>query len=233
MSSDSKILVTLANSNFGALAIDYLIKLVPPKNIIGTVRDLKKGENLKQKGIELRVADYSKPETLLEAFKGQAVSRDKQHKNVVDAAKKCGVKFIVYTSIANCQDNKSALANDHKITENYLKESGIKYSICRNNWYFENDVLIWRACGLEGKNLYNPLGQQKIGYALRKDYAEAAGKVLIHKNPKEIYELSPKPLGFKEIGEALKKLSKKDFKIIDVSKDEFLSNLKKDILNLL
>ena len=92
MSSDSKILVTLANSNFGTLAIDYLIKVVPPKNIVGTVRDIKKGEKLKQKGIELRVADYSKPETLLEAFKGiekilfissipgQAVSRDKQHK---------------------------------------------------------------------------------------------------------------------------------------------------------
>ena len=66
--------------------------------MIGTVRDLK-GEKLKQKGKELRVADYSKPETLLEAFKGvekilfisslpgQAVSRDKQHKNVFDATK--------------------------------------------------------------------------------------------------------------------------------------------------
>lgn len=40
--------------------------------------------------------------------------------------------------------------------------------------------------------------------------------------------MSPKPLGFKEIGEALKKVSKKDFKIVDVSKDEFLANLKKD-----
>ena len=98
MSSDSKILVTLANSNFGSLALDYLVKVVPPKNIIGTVRDLKKGEKLKKKGIELRVADYSKPETLLEAFKGiekilfisslpgQAVSRDQQHKNVIDAS---------------------------------------------------------------------------------------------------------------------------------------------------
>ena len=49
MSSDSKILVTLANSNFGSLALDYLVKVVPPKNIIGTVRDLKKGEKLKKK----------------------------------------------------------------------------------------------------------------------------------------------------------------------------------------
>ena len=58
MSSYSKILVTLTNSNFWTLAIDYLIKVVPPKNIVGTVRDIKKGEKLKQKGIELREADY-------------------------------------------------------------------------------------------------------------------------------------------------------------------------------
>ena len=68
--SSEKYLVTLANSHFGTLAIETLLKEVPAKNIIGTVRDLKKGEKLKAKGIEIRVADYSKPETLKEAFKG-------------------------------------------------------------------------------------------------------------------------------------------------------------------
>lgn len=50
--SSEKYLVTLANSKLGTLVIDYLLKEVPAKNIIGTVRDLKKGENLKKK--ELR-----------------------------------------------------------------------------------------------------------------------------------------------------------------------------------
>ena len=111
--SSEKYLVTLANSHFGTLAIETLLKEVPAKNIIGTVRDLKKGEKLKAKGIEIRVADYSKPETLKAAFKGvdkilfissipgQAVPRDIQHKNVVDAAKESGVKFIAYTSLIN------------------------------------------------------------------------------------------------------------------------------------
>ena len=68
--SSEKYLVTLANSHFGTLAIETLLKEVPAKNIIGTVRDLKKGEKLKEKGIEIRVADYSQPETLKSAFKG-------------------------------------------------------------------------------------------------------------------------------------------------------------------
>lgn len=238
--STEKYLITLANSHFGTLAINSLLKEIPAGNIIGTVRDLKKGEKLKEKGIEIRLGDYSKPETLIEAFKGvdkllfissipgQAVSRDVQHKNVVEAAKTCGVKFIVYTGIINCQNNISLLASDHKYTENLLKESGIKHSICRNNWYFENDILLWKGSAIEGKNFYNGLGEQKIGYALRKEYAEAAAKILVNKNPKEIYELTGKPRTFNEIGDTLKKLAKKDFNIIDVPKDKYIEKLKED-----
>ena len=238
--TSEKYLVTLANSHFGSLAIDFLLKEVPPKDIIATVRDLKKGEKFKEKGIEVRLADYSKQETLKEAFKGvdkilfissipgQEVSRENQHKNVVEAAKACGVKFIVYTSIIKGDKNEALLSADHKYTEKIIKESGIKHTFCRNNWYFENDELLWKLCGNEGKNLYDPLGNQKIGYALRREYAEAAAKVLTHKNPKEIYELTGKPRSLKEIGEAIKKITKKDFKIIEISKEKMAEKMKEE-----
>ena len=238
--SSEKYLVTLANSHFGTLAIETLLKEVPAKNIIATVRDLKKGEKLKAKGIEIRVADYSKPETLKEAFKGvdkllfissipgQAVPRDIQHKNVVEAAKECGVKFIAYTSLINCENNVALLSGDHKKTEKMIKESGIKYSLLRNNWYLENDLLLWKKCGIEGKNLWDALGEQKIGYALRREYAEAAAKVLVMKNPKNIYELTGKPRTLKEVGEALKKVTKKDFKIIEVTKEKMEEKMKEE-----
>ena len=238
--TSEKYLVTLANSHFGSLAIDFLLKEVPAKDIIATVRDLKKGEKFKEKGIEVRLADYSKPETLKEAFKGvdkilfissipgQAVSRENQHKNVVEAAKACGVKFIVYTSIIKGDKNEALLSADHKYTEKIIKESGIKHTICRNNWYFENDELLWKLCGNEGKILYDPLGNQKIGYALRREYAEAAAKVLTHKNPKEVYELTGKPRNLKEIGEAIKKITKRDFKIIEVSKEKMAEKMKEE-----
>ena len=238
--TSEKYLVTLANSHFDSLEIDFLLKEVPPKDIIATVRDLKKGEKFKEKGIEVRLADYSKQETLKEAFKGvdkilfissipgQEVSRENQHKNVVEAAKVCGVKFIVYTSIIKGDKNEALLSADHKYTEKIIKESGIKHSICRNNWYFENDELLWKLCGNEGKILYDPLGNQKIGYALRREYAEAAAKVLTHKNPKEIYELTGKPRNLKEIGEAIKKITKKDFKIIEISKEKMAEKMKEE-----
>ena len=238
--TSEKFLVTLANSHFGSLAIDFLLKEVPPKDIIATVRDLKKGEKFKEKGIEVRLADYSKQETLKEAFKGvdkilfissipgQEVSRENQHKNVVEAAKACGVKFIVYTSIIKGDKNEALLSADHKYTEKIIKESGIKHTFCRNNWYYENDELLWKLCGKEGKIMYDALGNQKIGYALRREYAEAAAKALAHKNPKEIYELTGKPRNLKEIGEAIKKITNKDFKIIEVSKEQMAEKMKEE-----
>ena len=236
--SSEKYLITLASSHFGTLAIDFLLKEIPAKNIIATVRDAKKGEKLKEKGIEIRIADYSKPETLKEAFKGvdkllfisgipgQAVPRDVQHKNVIEAAKACGIKYIAYTSLINCEKNPAILSGDHKATEKMIKESGIKYSLLRNNWYLENDELLWKLCANEGKDLYNALGEQKIGYALRREYAEAAAKIMAKKNPKEIYELTGKPRTLKEVGETLKKIAKKDFKIVDVPKEKMAEKMK-------
>ena len=236
--SSEKYLITLASSHFGTIAIDFLLKEIPSKNIIATVRDAKKGEKLKEKGIEIRIADYSKPETLKEAFKGvdkllfisgipgQAVPRDVQHKNVIEAAKACGIKYIAYTSLINCEKNPAILSGDHKATEKMLKESGIKYTLLRNNWYLENDELLWKLCANEGKDLYNALGEQKIGYALRREYAEAAAKIIAKKNPKEIYELTGKPRTLKEVGETLKKIAKKDFKIIDVPKEKMAEKMK-------
>ena len=111
---NTKICVTCGNSKLGGNVIKYLLeKNVPPKNIITTVRSLAKGENLKKKGIEIRIADYKDIESLIKAFEGvdriYMVSsigepnypRDKQHLNVVEAAKKCGVKLIVYSSFVN------------------------------------------------------------------------------------------------------------------------------------
>ena len=237
--SSEKYLITLASSHFGSLAIDFLLKEnIPAKNIIATVRDPKKGEKLKEKGIEIRIADYSKPETLKEAFKGvdkllfisgipgQKVPRDVQHKNVIEAAKACGIKYIAYTSLINCEKNPAILSGDHKATEKMIKESGIKYSLLRNNWYLENDELLWKLCANEGKDLYNALGEQKIGYALRREYAEAAAKIMAKKNPKEIYELTGKPRTLKEVGETLKKIAKKDFKIVDVPKEKMAEKMK-------
>ena len=98
---------------------------------------MKKGEKWKEKGIEIRIADYTNPESLEKAFIGVDMiymvssvgtpgsPREIQHSNVINASKKCGVKLIVYSSFINYLNNTNFIADDHKITEKFLEESGL------------------------------------------------------------------------------------------------------------
>ena len=75
---------------------------------------------LEARGVEVRTADYAKPETLAAAFAGaekvllisssEVGQRAPQHLAVIDAAKKAGVKLIAYTSILHADTSKMVLA---------------------------------------------------------------------------------------------------------------------------
>lgn len=55
-----------------------------------------------------------------------------QHRNIIDAAKKAGVKHIVYTSMLRADTSPLSVAREHPTTESDLKHSGVDYTILRN-----------------------------------------------------------------------------------------------------
>lgn len=232
---NTKFLVTLGSSNLGGYVLQYLLeKNVPPKNIITTVRNMQKGEKWKEKGIEVRIADYTDPESLEKAFKGvdriYMVSsvgtiespRQIQHSNVIKAAKTCGVKLIVYSSFVNCLNNTNMVAVDHKDTEKILEESGLNYSIARNAIYLNlyGELLKFLA-KKENDYFYNSCGDTKISLVTIRELGEAGASILLKKENKKIYELSGNPISFIDIKNAMEKLTGKEIKIIDVSHKEF------------
>lgn len=103
------IAVTGATGQLGQLVIKHLLNKVEPKQIVALVRSLDKAAPLSSLGVQVRLADYSKPETLGSALDGvdklllisssEVGQRTTQHKNVIDAAKKAGVELFAYTSL--------------------------------------------------------------------------------------------------------------------------------------
>ena len=184
-----KIAVTGATGHLGKLVVGSLLNRgASPSSITAIVRNTKKAAGLADRGIEIREADYSKPETLGSALEGidklllvsssEVGQRAAQHKNVIDAAKNVGVKLIVYTSVLNADTAQIKLAGEHKATEELIRSSGIPYIFLRNGWYLENyDAAIDQA-GKTGA-LYGSAGDGRISAASRADYAEAAAAVLI------------------------------------------------------
>ena len=184
------IVVTGATGQLGRLVIDELLKTTEAKNIIATVRTPAKANGLADRGIQVREADYSRPETLATAFVGASKlllisgidlgKREEQHSAVIDAAKTAGVTFVAYTSILHCDTSPLALAEEHLATERYLLSSGLTYSFLRNGWYFENQTAAIHPA-IQNGSFIGASGDGRFAAASRSDYAAAAAAVLTGK----------------------------------------------------
>ncbi|GAB7052768.1 SDR family oxidoreductase [Catenuloplanes indicus] len=193
------IVVTGATGHLGRLVVEDLLERgVPAGEIVAAARTPAKAADLAARGVQVREADYDRPETLATAFAGatkallvssEPGNRVAQHRAVVDAAKAAGVGLFAYTSIVNADTTRMDLAADHKATESAIRESGLPYVFLRNSWYFENYTGQF-AQTLQNGAILGAAGEGRISAASRADYAAAAAAVLTTDGPTGVaYEL--------------------------------------------
>lgn len=230
----TKYAITAATGNFGQTAVKELNKLIGADNVVVIARTPSKAEKLFPNN-EVRHGDYEDLNSMNDAFKGidrvlfissqpsGKLGRAKAQENVVKAMKNNGVKFVAYTSFPDAQNSKTPLAEDHRITENNIKNAGIAHSFLRDNWYLENEIVFLQSGAANRPALY--WANNHAGWALEREYADAAAKVVASNNPKEVYELAGKPLTYAELGKALQKATGNDFEIKQVSSDEYIAYL--------
>ena len=198
--SNHRILVTAAGGQLGRLTIEALLKRVPASQIVAGLRDPAKGADLKAQGITVVAANYSKPETLDAALKGidrvllissnELGHRVAQHRNVIDAAKRAGVKLIAYTSVLRADTSKLSVAQEHLPTEELIRASGVPFVMLRNGWYTENYTASIPAA-LAHDALVSSAKDGRIASASREDYAAAAAAVLVEEgHAGKVYELA-------------------------------------------
>jgi NAD(P)H dehydrogenase (quinone) len=182
------IAITGATGQLGQLVIQNLLGRIPAAGIVAAVRNPQKAAALSAKGVQVRLADYDRPETLRDAFAGverlllisssEVGSRVAQHQAVIDAARQAGVKLIAYTSLLHADSSPLALAQEHRQTEAALKASGVPWVMLRNGWYVENYMASVPAA-LQHQAVMGAAGEGRISSASRADYADAAAAVLL------------------------------------------------------
>jgi NAD(P)H dehydrogenase (quinone) len=178
------IAITGATGQLGRLVIAKLKGKVPAVDVVALARSPAKAADL---GVIVREADYAKPETLASALAGvdtlllisssEIGGRAIQHRNVIEGARKAGVRRIVYTSLLHADSSPLDLAPEHRQTEAEAKGSGIPFTMLRNGWYTEN-YTGFIGDALAGGAFLGCAGDGKISSAPRADYAEAAVTVL-------------------------------------------------------
>jgi NAD(P)H dehydrogenase (quinone) len=201
------------------------------------VRNPAKAEDLNALGVDVRQADYSKPETLKTAFSGvdklllisssEVGQRTAQHQAVIDAAKQAGVKLIAYTSLLNLDSSPLLLAKEHRDTEAALKSSGVPYVLLRNGWYTENYAASI-APSLAHNAFIGSASDGRISSAPRADYARAAAKVLLSEAQEgKIYELAgDQSYTLAEFAAEIARQSGKEVNYVNLPQADFAAALK-------
>ncbi|CAN5432047.1 SDR family oxidoreductase [soil metagenome] len=194
------IVVTGASGQLGRLVIDALLKTVPASEVVAAVRTPAKAADLAARGVQVRHADYTQPATLEAAFKGadklllisssEVGQRAAQHRAVIEATQRAGVKLVAYTSILHADTSRLGLAAEHQATEALLRASGLPFVLLRNGWYTENYAGSIPAALAHGVVL-GSAGAGRIASAARADYAAAAAAVLTQADQDgRVYELA-------------------------------------------
>ena len=224
-----KIGITGATGQLGKLVVQQLKEKIQAENIVALVRTPEKAKEL---GVEVRAFDYNNSEDLPGRLKGidtlllisanEIGQRARQHKNVIQAAQKAGVKWIVYTSLLHADSTSINLAGEHLETEKDLKESGIDYTILRNGWYTENYTGSIEGA-LAGGAFIGSAGSGKISSAARIDYAEAAAVILLNENFKgKVFELAgDNAYTLSDLAEEISKQSGKDLPYKNLPEEEY------------
>ena len=234
-----KIAVTAANGQLGSSVVNELKKQIGKNNVIGIVRSPEKASHL---GIEVRKGDYNSQDDFNTALKGidrvllisgmdDPKKRIQQHRNVIEAAKRNGVKKIVYTSIIGDESKNafSPVVKSNRFTEEDVKNSGLDWSIGRNGIYIEPDLAYIETYKKEGE-IRNCADDGKCAYTSRSELGYAYAKMLIqdiHNN--KTYNLVGEPISQKELAELINRVYNTQLVFNSISVEAYAKERKQEL----
>lgn len=232
------ILVTGATGHLGQSVVQQLKQHLSKNEFAVLARNLEKAKPYIHEHIEVRVGDFNQPESLIQAFQGieklllistMEMNRFEQHQNVIDAARQAGVKHVYYTGLS-IQDIESAAVKDlmisHFQTEEYLKQSGLHYTLLRNTMYAEAiPQIIGEQALSNGIQLSG--GEGKVPYVLRAELGEAiANAIMQHGHENKTYDLvGSQAYSYQDLAETLRELKGQQVNYEDLSEQVYQQHL--------
>ncbi len=194
------------------------------------------GKAKKDPNVEIVQAAYDDKAALDTAFKGATKAflltnsvpeSVGWHKNLVDAAKKNGVKHVVRLSVLGADKASPVkLATWHAESDAYLQSAGLPWTLIQPTYFMQNFMGQIATIKKDGA-MYGAAGEGKIAAIDARDIAAVAAKVLREDgHAGKTYQLTGKePLSHAEVGAKLSKLIGKTVKYVNLTPEQFKGGL--------
>lgn len=239
--AQDKIIVSGASGQLGSLVIEELLaRGVAPASLI-LVSRTPNTEHLNayaRRGASVRYGDFTRPESLAAAYEGGTRmllisinggggDRPELHKRAIDAAVRAGVAHIAYTSYVNADRYlDSTIAVDHRRTERFLEESGVAWTLLRNQIY-ANGLVDQAVEIVRDGRFVTHAPDARVAYVTREDCAAAAAAVLVtpgHEN--KAYNITgPDAIGPRELVALASEVSGKQVRLVALSEADYRRQL--------
>jgi (4-alkanoyl-5-oxo-2,5-dihydrofuran-3-yl)methyl phosphate reductase len=178
------ILVTGSTGNVGTHVVHQLA--ATGRKTRALVRDAKEATGKFPTTVDIAIGDLDSIDSLVTAMKGIervyllapfTPSLVKQEANVIEAARRAGVKHVVKHSVLGAQYEAIALGRWHRTGEKSLEASGMAWTHLRPSGFFTN-TLGWAQMIKSGGTVYYPTGDGKLAIIDPRDVAAVAVKTL-------------------------------------------------------
>ncbi len=213
------IAISGASGDLGRRITEILLKRTEEKNLTLVTRNPEALRDAAARGAKVCRGDYRDLPSLEAAYQGNdvlmvisghAVSRRiPEHRNAIAAARKAGIKHIVYTSVAGVHPRNGTIsAGDHIVTERDLHESGLGFTILRNQTYAELFTPMSQSVLRSGK-WFQISDNGMISPVSKRDIALCAATCLLEpdRHSRVTYEITgPDLLTFRDISKMISNL---------------------------
>ena len=206
------------------------------------IRNEEKKEGLESLGGEVVIGSIENTEVVNQSMQGvktvlvllpNSESQLALEKQLVDSAKQAGVERIVkMSSIEATPDATSPIPKLHLESEEYIKQSGLAWTMIKPNFYMQNLLASAGTIKEQGK-IFLPMGDGKTGMIDTTDVGTVIAKVLSEDGHESMnHEITgPEILSFYEVAEIFSQVLGKQVDYVDVPMDAYKETLGQFLTN--
>ena len=234
------IVITGANGEFGRGVLNAVAALASGQRIVASVRDVARGADLRERGIEVRPGSFDEPDALPAAFSGadtvfinatffgaDTELRGRRVATAIRAAARAGAARIVLPTWPNLDHAALPNVQDYAESERLVQQAGPSWTILRLGYGLADaaarDVIWARRDGA----LVAPAAAARCTPAAVPDLVDATALTIVgpgHENVR--YELTgPRAIDWSDLAALAASMDGRDIRYRPVDDDEYRAYL--------